>query len=178
MKAYSKEFMEQIEVVNSLRSEFERAKKKLQDLCPHVHLDGQTAFPRGLSLWTARSVGCRTMTYKVLDQVADVVCSNLGLEEVTATTDPVAVGMDDLDLSEITIDLEDAFGITLSRKVAKSWKTAGDIVTTIEQMPVPETRFVTAGSWVVPTMTPFESTRLTKALDEYKYVSEEDADDA
>jgi hypothetical protein len=49
MKAYAKGFLRAQERVRKLEERLEKAKKDLQDLCPHVHLDGTSAIPKGLS---------------------------------------------------------------------------------------------------------------------------------
>ena len=45
MKVYPKEFCDQLNKVSGPQLLLREERKKLQDLCPHVHLDGRTAFP-------------------------------------------------------------------------------------------------------------------------------------
>lgn len=49
MKKYDATFLAQHTTVKNLRKAVIAEEKKLQELCPHVHLDGTSAFPRGLS---------------------------------------------------------------------------------------------------------------------------------
>jgi hypothetical protein len=49
MKSYSKEFLKQKDKLEKLEASVEAERKKLQDLCPHVHLNGRSAFPNGIS---------------------------------------------------------------------------------------------------------------------------------
>lgn len=48
MLSYSKEFLKAKERVAKLEAKLETERKKLQEACPHVHLNGQSAFPSGL----------------------------------------------------------------------------------------------------------------------------------
>lgn len=49
MQNYSREFLRALERVETLRERLRGAQRELQAVCPHVHLDGSSAFPRGLS---------------------------------------------------------------------------------------------------------------------------------
>lgn len=49
MSKHSKEFIHQHDLVLALREKLEVEIAQLQKLCPHMHLDGSTAFPRGMS---------------------------------------------------------------------------------------------------------------------------------
>ena len=49
MMRYNKDFIVQMKKVDAMKKALREEQLKLYDLCPHVHLDGSSAFPSGIS---------------------------------------------------------------------------------------------------------------------------------
>lgn len=54
---YSKQFLAQMKRVEKLRTQLEADEKKLQELCPHVNLDGSSTFPSSISFSDCKLCG-------------------------------------------------------------------------------------------------------------------------
>lgn len=57
MKHYEEAFLNQMRLIEEIEKQLEVERKKLQDLCPHVHLNGRSAFPGGLSFTNCELCG-------------------------------------------------------------------------------------------------------------------------
>jgi hypothetical protein len=60
VRDYSKEFSEARSEVESLETRLQAARLKLQEVCPHVTLDGRSTFPKGISFVDCRLCGIST----------------------------------------------------------------------------------------------------------------------
>lgn len=68
-------------------------------------------------------------------KVIEIIAERLSKEAATITEASSIVadlGADSLDIAEIMMDLEDAFGIKLEEDQAEGPKTVGDVITFIE----------------------------------------------
>ncbi len=73
---------------------------------------------------------------EIRTKVIDIIADRLSRDKATITdgSDLVAdLGADSLDVAEVTMDLEDAFGVKIEEEKAQSLKTIGDIVKAIEE---------------------------------------------
>lgn len=71
----------------------------------------------------------------IRNKIIDIIAERLSKEKDSITDDSNVIadlGADSLDIAEIMMDLEDAFGIKLEED-NDSLKTIGDIITYIEQ---------------------------------------------
>lgn len=60
MKVYSKAFREAQTEVFLLEEKLKKAQARLQDVCPHVYLNGRSAIPNGISHENCRICGMST----------------------------------------------------------------------------------------------------------------------
>lgn len=73
---------------------------------------------------------------EIRTKVIDIIADRLSKDKagITDASDLVAdLGADSLDVAEITMDLEDAFGVKIEEEKAQSLKNIGDIVKAIEE---------------------------------------------
>ncbi|HAT09050.1 MAG TPA: acyl carrier protein [Planctomycetes bacterium] len=73
---------------------------------------------------------------EIRTKVIDIIADRLSRDKATITdgSDLVAdLGADSLDVAEVTMDLEDAFGVKIEEEKAQSLKTIGDIVKAISE---------------------------------------------
>jgi acyl carrier protein len=73
---------------------------------------------------------------EIRTKIIDIIADRLSKDKATITeaSDLVAdLGADSLDVAEITMDLEDAFGVKIEEERAQTLKTIGDIVKAIEE---------------------------------------------
>ncbi len=87
------------------------------------------------TLATATTTGDAIVS-EIRTKVIDIIADRLSRDKATITdgSDLVAdLGADSLDVAEVTMDLEDAFGVKIEEEKAQSLKTLGDIVKAIEE---------------------------------------------
>ncbi|MBQ3604249.1 MAG: acyl carrier protein [Clostridia bacterium] len=71
------------------------------------------------------------------EQVRDIICKQLELEESDVTMDTNIkddLGADSLDLVDLAISLEDEFEVEVPDNILEKFETVGDIVKFIEEM--------------------------------------------
>ncbi len=67
---------------------------------------------------------------QILEKVIDTVCAELDRErgEVTLDSDLADLGADSLNLTDIVLEIEDAFGFEMPEDDMQKVKTVGDLV--------------------------------------------------
>jgi acyl carrier protein len=100
-----------------------------------LRLDDEDAFPTLPHPGIGHHYG-RFIVSEIRTKVIDIIADRLSRDKATITdgSDLIAdLGADSLDVAEVTMDLEDAFGVKIEEERAQSLKTIGDIVKAIEE---------------------------------------------
>lgn len=72
----------------------------------------------------------------IQNKIIDIIAERLDKDKASITTESNVIadlGADSLDIAEIMMDLEDAFGVKLEEDNAEGPQTVGDIVNFIEK---------------------------------------------
>ena len=69
------------------------------------------------------------------DEALTVICRSTGSDPIAINDESRLIedlGLDALDVVELTIDLEEAFGIEIADEQVEGWQTIGDVIRCVE----------------------------------------------